>query len=55
MRYKGLSRTGLGLVNRIFSVVKMFQPMAVNRLTDGEICLQIYLYFYERFNLFSLV
>ena len=29
---------GVGFVNRIFSVVKMFQPMPVNRLTDGEIC-----------------
>ena len=32
----------MGLVNRIFSVVKMFQLMSVNRLTDGEICFQIY-------------
>ena len=25
-----------------FKAVKMFQPMPVNRLTDGEICFQIY-------------
>ena len=32
----------MGLVNRIVSAVKMFQPMPVNRLTDGETCFRIY-------------
>ena len=34
--------TQVGLVNRIFSAVKMFQPIPVNGLTDGETCFQIY-------------
>ena len=37
-----LNQSGVRLVNRIFSAVKMFQLMPVNRLTDGEICFQIY-------------
>ena len=36
------------LVNRMFSAVNMFQSMAVNRLTDGEICSQVYnIFIYE--------
>ena len=33
---------GVRLVNRIVRAIKMFELMLVNRLTDGEICFQIY-------------
>ena len=39
---KYLSGLRLRLINRIASAVKMFQPMPVNLLTDGETCFQIY-------------
>ena len=46
--------TGVGLANRILSAVKMFQPMPVNRLTDGEMCSRFTI-FYESFYRFSSV
>ena len=42
------------LINQIFSAVKTFQPISVNRLTDGEICSNLH-YLYESFYRFSII
>ena len=47
--------SGLVRLTSFFSAVKMLHPMAVNRVTDVDICFQIYHILYECFNMFSLV
>ena len=49
----GIDRTGVGLVNRIVSAIKMFQPMPVSRLTDGKYAFRDLQYLYESFYRFS--